>query len=212
MDLVIGGGCYGEKAVKYLTGQEREFIVIDPDPDCRAALAAREAGYRDGFRHGELDAALQAFFNYSPEYVFPTAPVHTAAGLVCESLGFVESAGEIRDFLAAIPPELVLSTKDGSVYLSLNREATCIPDCPSPDTCPVTGEDRTVPLHGMLRGLLTDAFILESVQLAPGLGALRGSDIAELLKYASGRKRLAIGTACRCHGVVTVLAPADEGV
>lgn len=206
MDLVVGGGRYGERAVRYLTGQERRFIIIDPDPDCRAALAAREAG-NTCVLEGGLDVALKAFSEYSPEYVFPTAPVHVAAGLACESAGFVESPGGIRVLLDLIPPGLVLSTKDGSVYLSLNREATCIPDCPSPDICPVTGEDRTVPLHEMLRQLLPDAFILESVQLAPGLGALRGSDVAELLGWIEGKERVAVGTACRCHGVLTVLVP-----
>jgi len=210
MDLVVGGGRYGERAVSYLIRQERRFIIIDPDPDCRAALAAREAVHSGSVMHGGLDVALRAFFNYSPELVFPTAPVHMAAGLVCESLGFHESPGEIQDLLALLPPELVLSTKDGSVYLSLNREATCIPDCPSPDICPVTGEDRTVPLHDILRRLLPDAFILESVQLAPGLGALRGSDIADLLVKVSGRKHVAIGTACQCHGVVTVLTLMED--
>jgi hypothetical protein len=212
MDLVVGGGRYGEKAAKYLIAQEREFVIIDPDPDCRAALAAREAGYEDSLMQGRLDVAMQAFSDYSPEYVFPTAPVHVAAGLVCGSLGFVESTGEIQDLLAAIPPELVFYTKGGSVYLSLNRGNTCIPDCPSPDTCPVTGEDRTVPLHDILRRILPDAFILESVQLAPGLGALRGGDIAALLDRASGTKGVAVGTACRCHGVVTVLVSAGDGV
>lgn len=210
MDLVIGGGRYGERAMRYLIGQGRRFIIIDPDPGCRAALAAREAGYSGSTMHGGIDVALQAFSDYSPEYIFPTAPVHVAAGLVCRSLGFVESPGEIQDLLAAIPPKLVLYTKGGSVYLSLNRGNTCIPDCPSPDTCPVTGEERTVPLYNILRRLLPDAFILESVQLAPGLGALRGSDIAELLDRASGRKRVTVGTACRCHGVVTVLTLMED--
>jgi len=207
MDLVIGGGWYGERAVRYLIGQERQFIIIDPDPECRAAQAVREAGYTSSTMHGGVDVALQAFSDYSPEYIFPTAPVHVAAGLVCESLGFCESSGEIRDLLAVIPSDLVLDSKGGSVYLSLNREATCFPDCPSPDTCPVTGEGRTVPLHDILRGLLPDSFILESVQLAPGLGALRGSDIVSLLDWVPGKLHVVVGTACRCHGVVTVLAP-----
>ncbi|HON81229.1 MAG TPA: hypothetical protein PLN56_04110 [Methanoregulaceae archaeon] len=209
-DLIVGGGRYGERAAQYLIEQRRQFVVVDPDPECTAVAGIRKQQGTYPVIPGGLDAALRAFMDYRPGLVFPTAPAHVAAGLVCEAGGFRESPGGIPGILERIPPGLVLGTRGGSVFLSVNRDSTCIPDCPSPDTCPVTGEDRSEPLHQRLRQALPRAFILESIQVAPGLGALRGNDVADLIRQVGGRKQVIIGTACRCHGVVTMLVSRQE--
>jgi hypothetical protein len=210
MDLVIGGGTYGARAIRYLLARGRRFVVVDPDPACLAAAEARDSGARFIVIPGGLGTAFRAFLDHEPELVFPTAPVHVAAGMVCKAQGFLESAEDIRSIVRDIPPALVLDTRGGSLYLSLNRDTPCVPDCPAPGTCPVTGEDRTIPLHDRLRRFLPGAFVLESVQVAPGLGALRGRDVADLIDRVRGRQRVCIGTACRCHGVVTALVPGNS--
>jgi hypothetical protein len=204
MDLIVGGGNYGARATRYFVRRGREFIVVDPDPECPAAAEIHDPGI-GRLLVGGMETVCQVIHDHHPEQIFPTAPVHVAAGLVCEAGGFSESPDDIQGFRHCVPPELVLGIRGSSVYFSLNRDIPCIPDCPSPDTCPVTGEDRTIPLYDRLRQLLPGAFILESVQVAPGLGALRGNDISDLLRQVRGKKRVCIGTACRCHGVVTGL-------
>lgn len=201
-DLIVGGGQYGERAALYLLGKGRQFVVVDPDPECPAAAGAGETCIAIT---GGPDAAFQAFMDYEPELVFPTAPVHVAAVLVCQADGFYEARDDVLGVLECFPRELVLGTRGGSVFISVNRHIPCIPECPSPDVCPVTGEDRSQPLYDRLRHLLPDACILESVQVAPGLGALRGSDLTALLEKCQGMQKVTLGTACRCHGVVTVL-------
>ncbi len=205
MDLVIGGGIFGERAVRHLVCLGRRVVIVDPDPECPAAAAVIDSGGSVIVIQGGPDAAFRAFEKYKPEIVFPTAPVHVVAGMACNAWGFHEFRQGIQGILSALPAELVLDTRGASIYLSLNRDSPCLPDCPSPDTCPVTGEDRSVPLHDLLRRLLPDAFILESTQVAPGLGALRGRDITDLLDHVRERDCICVGTACRCHGVVTAL-------
>jgi len=204
MDLVVGGGKYGTWAARYLIERQRQFVVVDPDPGCLAAAEIHGPG-SGRLLVGGMETVYQVIRECSPELVFPTAPVHVAAGLVCEAGGFRESPDDIGFILDSTPTELVVGTRGGSLFLSLNRDDTCLPDCPAPDTCPVTGEDRTDPLHDRLRRFLPDAFILESRQVSSGLGALSGRDIVNLLDKARGMDMACVGTACRCHGVVTAL-------
>lgn len=204
VDLVVGGGRYGTKAARYLFTRGISCIIVDPDPGCLATTVVKE-GDRSLFLCGGLKEAYRVFLEYRPVRVFPTAPVHVAAGMASAAFGLEESAGINEILLTVIPPELVVGTKGGSVYLSRNREAQCLPDCHEPVTCPVTGEPRSIRLSSELRKLLPKAHIIESLQVAPGLGALRGRDLRALLAETGGRNIVIIGTACRCHGVITVL-------
>ncbi|MFA5294785.1 MAG: hypothetical protein WC382_04640 [Methanoregulaceae archaeon] len=204
MDLIIGGGEYGRRAACYLIERQRQFVVVDPDPFCPAA--AKVAGSGSGrYLRGGIGTAYRIIRDSSPGLVFPTAPVHVAARIVCKACGFCESPDDAQKSLPGIPEELVLGFRGGSICLSLNCDCTCLPDCPAPDICPVTGVERTYPLHERLIQLLPDAYILESRQVAPGLGAFRGRDIAGLMRQVRGRPHVCVGTACRCHGVVSML-------
>lgn len=205
MDLVVGGGKYGTAAAGYLRARGIPFVLVDPDPCCAAAHMLQGTGESFRFVPGGINEALRVFLSCSPDRVFPAAPVHVAAEMVSAASGLGECPGGISALLASIPTGLTAGTRGGSVFLSLNRDSTCLPECPSPELCPVTGEDRTFPLHEQLRRHLPDAFILESVQVAPGLGAVRGPDLMTVFKRCREMERATIATACRCHGVVTVL-------
>jgi len=205
MDLIVGGGKYGTAAAGYLRARGIPFILVDPDPCCAAAHTLQCTGESSRFVPGGIGEALRVFLSCSPDRVFPAAPVHVAAEMVSAAFGLREYPGGISALLASISPRLPVGTRGGSVFLSLNRDSTCIPACPSPNLCPVTGEDRSFPLHEQLRRQLPDAFILESIQVAPGLGAVRGSDLMTVFERCREMERATIATACRCHGVVTVL-------
>jgi hypothetical protein len=201
----VGGGRYGTKAARYLIARGISCVIVDPDPGCPAIDVIREMDNGSFFVRGGLEEALRIFIRYRPVRVFPTAPLHVAAGLVSLAHGLRESPAGLQFLLSRFPPHLVQGMKGGSLYLSRNRDGLCIPDCPEPDTCPVTGGPRSIPLSSELRILLPEAHILESLQVAPGLGALRGGDVDALLALNTSREKVVVGTACRCHGVVTIL-------
>jgi len=206
MDLIVGGGTYGLLAAQFCIKEGRSAKVIDPDPGCRAArFLAMEPQKEIEFICGEIPEACCSFSADRPARVFPTAPVHVAARMIAMSCRLQDCESSIGRFIAKVP-EAVRAGKSGAdAYFSFNPEGTCIPDCPSPECCPVTGEDRTIPLFARLREWCPDAVILESVQQAPGLGAICGTDLAAAIDRCRDRAEVFVGTACRCHGVVTAL-------
>ena len=48
-----------------------------------------------------------------------------------------------------------------------------------------------------------EAFMLISYSMAPGMGALKGSELIEFFKWAKSKERCVVATACDCHGVFT---------
>ncbi|MDI9633019.1 MAG: hypothetical protein QFX32_03055 [Methanolinea sp.] len=201
----MGGGRYGVKAARFLEAEGTQYILVDVDPRCPAATLVTSRGNFAHFICGGLDEAYDAFVECKPRRIFPAAPVHVAAGMVSAALGFRESAPALFPVLSHVPPGLVVGTKRGSLFLSRNRSGRCLADCPEPDACPVTRDSRQIPVHALLREILPGAHILESRQVTPGLGAIMGEDLDRLLAEVGDRDRVVIGTACRCHGVVTAL-------
>ncbi|QSZ67633.1 hypothetical protein RJ40_08995 [Methanofollis aquaemaris] len=205
--LVVGGGVYGATCTRHLLGEGWQCVVIDQDSLCLAARSVLSGG-TDGkvsFVRGGVAAALDHFTSHVPDYLIPTVPFHLLAALVSRACGFVPSELGASATAAALPPDLILSSSGGTLVLSYNREGSCLPVCPAPSVCPATGEHRTRPLHTVLRHALPTASVLESVQLAPGVGGLRGDDVAAVLTRAREEENIVVGTACRCHGVVTAL-------
>jgi len=211
LDLVVGGGRYGTKAVRYLMARRIPCVIVDPDPECMATSVVQEGEGCALFVCGGLEEVYRIFLGHPPNPGFPAAPGPVAAGLASVAHGLRESPEGLQSLLLGIPPDLVHGWEGGSLYLSRNRGGLCIPNCPEPDTCPVTGEPRSIPLSSELRNLLPDAHVHESVQVAPGLGALRGVDVHALLTLKTRRAKVVVATACRCHGVVTVLEKAAHG-
>jgi len=207
MDLIVGGGTYGLLAARFCIEEGRPARVIDPDPGCRAArFLAEMPQLKIEMIRGEIPEACRSFFADRPARVFPTAPVHVAARMIAMSCRLQDCESSIGRFIAKVPEAVRGGQSGADAYFSFNPEGTCIPDCPSPACCPVTGEDRAVPLYTRLREWCPDAVILESVQQAPGLGAIRGTDLAAAIDRCRGRAEVFVGTACRCHGIVTALA------
>lgn len=72
MDIVVGGGKFGLKAVEYLLRERREFIVLDPNPECEVARVFNVPILKGAERLIEIAERNK------PESIFPTAPVHVA--------------------------------------------------------------------------------------------------------------------------------------
>jgi hypothetical protein len=92
----------------------------------------------------------------------------------------------------------------------------CPPDCPEPkDFCTFTGKPRPGILYQDIQAAAPagwTAVVVQSRQLAPGLGALRTDDLFQAERRVQNHGgRVLIATACKCHGLVHGLARSDAG-
>ncbi len=207
MDVVYGGGKYGLKAVKWLIENKREFVVIDVDENCAVQREFNLKNFdgKSGFLKGGIKELLEVLKN-KPELVFPTAPIHLAAAIVKENYNMTEWNEGINCVLSGLPTKIIVSVGKGSVVVSYNRDNTCIENCNAPDICPVTKIKKPAPMYEIVRfAIIPDGFLIKSDYLKPGLGAIKGEKILELIEIVRSKKNIVVATACRCHGVITAL-------
>jgi len=198
MDLVVGGGKFGLKAVEFLLRSRRDFIVIDTNPECEVSKKLKVKVIKAG-----AEKIAEIAESISPEWIYPTAPLHVAAEALKNSFEPWNEAIEL--IIPLLPAELIVSAGRGTVVLSYNIDGVCIENCSSPKICPATGLERSRPIFEIIRSLCPEAIVLISHQIAPGLGAIRGSEFIEAIRWAKRKEKVFIGTACECHGVLTAM-------
>ncbi len=208
MDIVYGGGKYGLKAVEYLIRNNRNFVVVDIDSRCEVMRKLKLPDFKDenecnSFLKGDVKDLIKLFQKLDPEYVFPTAPIHIAGAFVAETHGLDVWYDGIDYALSGIPAKIILSSGKGSIVVSYNRDHECLENCSAPDVCPVTKIKKPAPMYDLLRFAVPDGFIIESIYLKPGLGAIKGQDLKNLIEWAEKKDKVIVGTACRCHGVLS---------
>ncbi|AGK61094.1 hypothetical protein Asulf_01093 [Archaeoglobus sulfaticallidus PM70-1] len=203
MDVVYGGGRYGSDAVEYLISEKKQFIVIDENPNCLANTKFKLEQGR--FVQGGIKELMDILERFEVERLFPTAPIHLSAAILMEKLELEVWFEGINRVLSGIPAKIIVSSGKGSVVVSYNRDKLCKRNCESPDICPVTGILKPCPMYRLLSFAIDDGFVVKSHQVKPGLGALNGKEIHEMLEWAEDRDEIVVATACRCHGVVTAL-------
>lgn len=227
MDLIIGGGKYGEYAFQRLQTEDNPIILLDTDPACALQthhhlpeITVEELRANGppptgaAFIRGGIAEAADVIVSCRPERIFPTVPVHLAAGVISSVAGCRPDPAGAAAMHAEIPDDLIIGRRDADVYCSLNHIGRCPDRCPAPPVCPVTGVRRAAPLHRRLRESLgaesahqteSRAVVIESHQFGPGLGYLRTEDLLHTAAGLRGAGAAWVGTACRCHGVVTAL-------
>ena len=214
VSLIIGGGKYGSEAIKYLLKYSEPFVVIDESDECYALKnfelekveKVEEIDLaKNYFLKGGIREALELIEKFKPKYIFATAPIHVLAALVKEKYNLKEWSDGINSVLTGVPLKLIISIGEGTVVVSYNRDKACKPKCEAPDICPVTKLKKPCPMYELLRFACPEGIILQSYLLEPGLGALKGEEVLEVLEKCKGKDKVVIGTACKCHGVVTAL-------
>ena len=204
--FIIGAGHFGARAARIICRQsESPVVVVDPDEKSLSNLKDLRARkiLGDGIQF------LIRNFQYLKHVntIVPALPVH----LAYEWLTLFPEEG-IRMRKIAVPqikPRVPHSwpASDGSTLVSY-ADFLCPDDCPEPSSCTVTGERREQPLYALLSGLNLPPFnihIIRSRQLAPGLGGYKVEDLKNAAeKVLENKNRMWIlGTACKCHGILT---------
>lgn len=198
MDIVVGGGKFGLKAVQFLLAKKRDFVVLDPREDCEVAKA-----FRENFIKAKAEELPKFVEELKPEWIFPTAPVHVLAEAIKHR--FKPWNEKVDEILAGIPIKVVVSVGKGSIVVSYNRDELCVDNCSSPEVCPVTKVKRPCPMFELIKFACREAKVVVSHQLAPGIGAMKGEDFLEVLREAERAEKIVVATACKCHGVITAL-------
>jgi len=211
MDIIVGGGKYGCMAVEYLRKKRKGFVLVDKDPNCLAVkryklkTAFEIDAEGEHFIQGEIATVSQLMTRLKPEYVFPTAPIHIAAELV-KSKFELEPWNEVIDcILANLPSSVVLRVGSGNLIVSYNRDKECIEKCEAPEVCPSTRKRKPCTMDKLMKFACPEGFILISHQLAPGIGALKGSELLEFFAQVEKKDKFVVATACDCHGFFTAL-------
>lgn len=207
--FIIGAGHFGRRAALLLQRETPEVMVyaVDHREEPLSLLRGRgvSAIHGDGVRYAVENVRFMA----PGHLLVPAVPFHLAYEWLKGDLGprFSFRPEEIPwEALAPIPQ--VWKANDGSALVSY-ADFLCPEDCPEPECCTVTGERRDRPMHALLAQLPfggdRGVYILRSRQLAPGLGGYRASDLTAMAEEiaSSDKTRWILGTACRCHGVLS---------
>jgi hypothetical protein len=208
MNIIVGGGKYGCHAIEFLRQKGKGFVVVDIDRNCLAVKrfrikASADTNISEGehFVHGDLSTVSELIEKLKPEYVFPTAPVHIAADLAQIKFDLQPWLEAVNAILPWLPEAVILQAGRGKVFVSYNRDKECLEKCAMPEVCPTTKIRKPCTMTKLMRFASPDAFIIESRVMAPGLGALKGSELAEFFGWAENKEKFVVGTACNCHGV-----------
>ncbi len=208
---VAGSGRFGRQAItKLLKRPQVRIQVVEKDaaevkrlltsmPVFKGHLVTADAvDYLSSLVAGDGDELA---------WIIPTVPLHLAAAIVRQLTG--------RDFLpwGEIPPlpHSFPGARD-ELYSSL-ADFICPDDCPQPaDHCYTTGEVREKSLVQILREISYHDYpslVLQSQQLAPGVGGFQVAAIRQLLEQMNEEVHgpLVFSTACLCHGVSNLLGP-----
>ena len=208
--MVLGAGHFGQRAVKVLgLGGQRALWVVDRDMDSLSKLR----GSNIELIHDDAVDYLIRNKGGLPEgtEIVPAVPFHFAwefAKRVLKERGY-----QVEPI--PIPPEVkyslphVWEAADGSLLISY-ADFRCPDDCPEPPYCTVTGEKRKNPLYKLLSDLDVKGFrlyIVRSHQMAAGVGGYTLGDLLRLRSVleAGGPAKWLLGTACKCHGVLSGL-------
>ena len=207
--LVVGGGTFGEKAVRQALTEQSNVYLIDPDPNCPARALLPETH----FLQAQARAAYKKVTALSPDLIVPAAPRHIVAEWLTEQFAYQPSPEGIEYCTQNLPKDHIDSASPtaGILTLSLAEEGqTCPEDCPGPpDLCPLTGKVKPHPLHEIIRSLFQKSnFDLHSVlvpkQYAQTLGAFQGEEIFSLFDNIAqiNPTTIALATTSACHGVI----------
>ena len=239
MVFIAGGGNFGARALKVAKEANVPSLVADISYSCHAREHVNGLGYdvvneamkainEQSSRLVIMDAkeALWKLMEAGlmPFIIVPAVPNHFAADVVrsiMEKKGVNVKGVDRQEFLHVVKrlPKSVICSIDFDrsrvVTSYMPKDELCKVPCNEPIICPKTKKVRLTPMYEMLQRAFSgicDGLVLQSHFLGEDVGGFYGKDFARALKVAmSCQGTLAIGTACRCHGVLDLLSLLQTG-
>ncbi len=205
--FIIGAGHFGSRAARLLSQKsDAPLFVVDVDEN---SLSKLERLHATRIRCDGPHFLVKHFHILNPENIIvPAIPVHLAFEWAkCYSEREYQAKQiSIPEQIKPYLPHTWWGT-DGSLLVSY-ADFVCPEDCPEPEYCTVSGEKRDRPLYDLLRGLDFLGFrvhVITSRQIAPGLGGYKVKDLTEAAEKLNRLGKWLLGTACKCHGILTGL-------
>jgi hypothetical protein len=208
--IIIGAGHFGQRAATLLSPLKHSSLWI-VDRDLAKLKRIGPIGAKRIAQDG-IQFLAKHFSKLAPStFIIPAVPVHLAFEWLrtyMNEKGTVEQLPVPKSIGLRLPN--ACQGSEGSLLTSY-ADFRCPDDCPEPaNRCTVTRKKRGTPLYRLLAQLEPRGYrvhLIQSRQLAPGVGGYRVRELKELFREVSeGRKRKwLVGTACKCHGIVTAL-------
>ncbi len=201
---IIGAGTFGQLAAKRL---EKRFRITLVDPDASMLDSINSPGITKIVDNG-IDFLARNFHKSSDvSFIVPCLPVHLVWEWCQKIIGSDALRSEpLPEKLDAFLPN-PMRGQGSHIYVS-HADFTCPDNCSEPDAlCTHTGNPRKKDMHQLLAEIVFQDYqpqVLQSRQLAPGVGGIASTALFALLeKIKNSCGNLMICTACKCHGVVT---------
>lgn len=192
------------------------------------------------FHRMDVSDVFSLLMHGLPEFIIPAVPSHAAADIVVSALGsdlwgFAQggSVGHcdgrrselFLELVSVIPKEILAGScpEQGTIFLSYAQKGEICPDnCAGPEGyCPTFARKKPLSIasHAREATLVCPGQVFESIQLKPGIGGIRGSELRDGLisamshacAFTKGQRSCDIcgaffvATACNCHGIISVL-------
>jgi len=204
---IIGAGGFGMRAVTALARRHKnlEILLVDRDFETldKASGLACITVHSEGVDY--LETHLKP--GNLPLWIVPAVPIHLAWEWCRRQLG-PEAITPVT-LSSGIDGQLPYPMRgsNGDLYVS-HANFICPINCSEPDEiCTVTQQPRRQEMFKLLAQLQFENFsslVLQSQQLAPGVGGYSSAALFSVLKKIEGQKGpFLLSTACRCHGVIT---------
>jgi hypothetical protein len=208
--IVIGAGHFGKRAVEILSSRYGSALwVVDRDEQALTTLDCSRLGCI--LNEGVLFLITHFHLLRNDNIVVPAVPLHLAFEWLkaYQDKRFVIHPLPVPGKMKPLMPHS-WDGRDGSLLVSY-ADFRCPDDCPEPaHECTVTGKRRGKPMHELLESLSVEGFrvhVIKSRQLAPGVGGYSVGDLKTLQERieSGGEAKWLVGTACRCHGVISAM-------
>jgi hypothetical protein len=207
--FIVGAGRFGSRAARLLSHDpDTPVFIMDTDENRLSKLSGLPVKRIPC--DGIYFLAENLNFLKPTNTVVPAIPVHFAFEWLKRYLGGEYQVEKIK-LPKGIKPFLphTWPGSEGSLLASY-ADFICPDDCPEPDCCSVTGERREQPLHDLLSRLELCEFrnyVIQSHQLAPGLGGYTMADLTKMAQEVIRGKmeKWLLSTSCKCHGIITAL-------
>ena len=201
---IIGAGKFGRLACSRLAGRYR-VVLVDASEKQLAKIAQQGVICRnqDGIQY----LAEHLFPDTKVDWIVPCLPIHLAWQWCRIKTGNDRLRPEAIDHAITADLPNPFHPEPTHIYVS-HADFVCPDDCEEPEAyCTRTKQPRKMPMYSLVKSLSFQEFqpmVIQSHQIAPGVGGIRPKQLFKLLSdIKNGNNRILVCTACKCHGVIT---------